>query len=249
MQMSEGGLSALTKPFEGCKLTAYRCPAGILTIGYGHTSAAGAPEVTEGMTITQEDANRILATDMVKFEKDVESLVKVELTQHQFDVLVDFCYNAGKGNLASSTLLKCVNAGQFDKVPAELQKWTRGGGKVLPGLVRRRNAEADWWTTGAKPIEEQEQRFTPDAPKQPTMADSKQGNTALVTSALGAAGAAKTVTDHASDIVGQAQSANDLMTQIQSLLSNTNFDIMIAVVVAGFAIWYFRKQHMEEHGV
>jgi len=66
---------------------------------------------------------------------------------------------------------------------------------------------------------------------------------------LGAAGAAKTVTDHASDIVGQAQSANDLMTQIQSLLSNTNFDIMIAVVVAGFAIWYFRKQHMEEHGV
>jgi len=249
MNMSEGGLNALTKPFEGCKLTAYRCPAGILTIGYGHTSAAGAPEVTEGMTITQEEANRILATDMVKFEKDVESLVKVELTQHQFDVLVDFCYNAGKGNLASSTLLKCVNAGQFEKVPTELQKWTKGGGKVLPGLVRRRNAEADWWNTGGKPIEEQEQRVTPDAPPVKTMADSKQGNTALATSALGVAGIAKTATDHASDIVGQAQSANDLFTQVQSLLSNTTFDLFLVVVLCGAAIWYFRSKHLEEHGV
>ena len=249
MQMSEGGLNALTKPFEGCKLTAYRCPAGILTIGYGHTSAAGAPEVKEGMTITQEDANRILAADMVKFENDVKSLVKVELTQHQFDVLVDFCYNAGKGNLASSTLLKCVNAGQFEKVPTELQKWTRGGGKVLPGLVRRRNAESEWWTTGGKPIEEQEHRATPDAPPVKTMADSKQGNTALATSALGVAGAAKTLTSNAQDYVGQAQSANDLFTQIQSLLSNTTFDMFAIIVLCGVAIWYFRSKHLEEHGV
>jgi lysozyme len=249
MKMSEGGLNALTKPFEGCKLTAYRCPAGILTIGYGHTSAAGEPKVTEGMTISQADADRILAADMVKFEDNVNALVKVELTQHQYDVLVDFCYNAGKGNLASSTLLKCVNAKQFDKVPAELQKWTRGGGKVLPGLVRRRNAESDWWATGGKPIEEHEQRTTPDAPPQPTMAQSKQGNTAIATSALGIAGAAKTASDHAQDIVSQAQSANDLFTQAQNLLSNTNFDIMIAVVLCGAAIWYWRSKHMEEHGL
>jgi lysozyme len=249
MKMSEGGLNALTKPFEGCKLTAYRCPAGILTIGYGHTSAAGAPEVTEGMTISQEDATRILSTDMEKFERHVDQLVKVQLTQHQYDVLVDFCYNAGAGNLASSTLLKCVNAGQYEKVPAELQKWTRGGGKVLPGLVRRRNAEADWWNTGGKPVEEQEQRITPDAPETKTMAQSKQGNTALATSALGVAGAAKTVTDQAQNFVGQAQSTSDLFTQVQTLLSNTNFLIFAAVVIAGAAIWYWRSKHLEEHGV
>lgn len=249
MNMSEGGLNALTKQFEGCKLTAYRCPAGILTIGYGHTSAAGAPEVTDGMTISQEDANRILAADMVKFENDVKALVKVELTQHQFDVLVDFCYNAGKGNLASSTLLKCVNAKQFDRVPTELQKWTKGGGKVLPGLVRRRNAETDWWNTGGKPVEEQEQRLTPDVPQTKTMADSKQGNTALATSAIGVAGVAKTAADHASDIVGQAQSANDLLTQVQGLLSNTTFDLFLVIVLCGAAIWYWRSKHLEEHGV
>ena len=249
MNMSEAGLHALTMQFEGCKLTAYRCPAGILTIGYGHTSAAGAPEVTEGMTISQEDANRILATDMIKFENDVKSLVKVQLTQHQFDVLVDFCYNAGKGNLASSTLLKCVNAGQYDRVPTELQKWTKGGGKVLPGLVRRRNAEADWWNTGGKPVEEQDQRITPDAPETKTMAQSKQGNTALATSALGVAGASKTVTDHAQDFVGQAQSTSDLFTQVQTLFSNTDFLIFAAVVLAGAAIWYWRSKHLEEHGV
>ena len=249
MKMSEGGLNALTKPFEGCKLTAYRCPAGILTIGYGHTSAAGAPKVEEGMEISQADANRILADDMVKFENDVTSLVKVELTQHQFDVLVDFCYNVGKGNLASSTLLKCVNAKQFDRVPAELQKWTKGGGKVLPGLVRRRNAESEWWTTGGKPIDEQEHRATPDAPPVKTMADSKQGNTALATSAIGVAGVAKTAADHASDIVSQAQSANDLLTQVQGLLSNTTFDLFLVIVLCGAAIWYFRSKHLEEHGV
>jgi lysozyme len=249
MNMSEGGLNALVKKFEGCELEAYRCPAKILTIGYGHTSAAGAPEVTEGMKITQEEASRILATDLVKFENYVKSLVKVDLTQHQFDVLVDFCYNAGEEHLATSTLLKYVNAGKFDKVPAELQKWTMGGGKVWPGLVRRRNAECDWWNTGGQPVDEQEQRITPDAPPVKTMADSKQGNTALATSALGVAGIAKTATDHASDIVGQAQSANDLFTQVQSLLSNTTFDLFLVVVLCGAAIWYFRSKHLEEHGV
>jgi len=249
MQMSEGGLNALTKQFEGCKLTAYRCPAGKLTIGYGHTSAAGAPEVTEGMTITQEQANQILASDMQKFERQVESLVKVELTQHQFDALVDFCYNEGKGNLVQSSLLRYVNAKQFDKVPAAFMLYNRADGQVLNGLIHRRAEEVKWWSSGEAPIDQEEMRATQDVPKAKTMADSKQGNTALVTSALGAAGAAKTVTDHAQDVVGQAQSANDLLTQIQGLLSNTNFDIMLAVVVAGFAIWYFRKQHMEEHGV
>ena len=133
MHMSQGGLDNLLKKFEGCKLKAYRCPAGVCTIGYGHTSAAGAPQVADGMIITQADADEILKRDIVKYEIAVMDLVKVKLTQNQFDVLVDFAYNAGVGNLKSSTMLKKINSGDLDAVPAELMKWTKGGGKVLPG--------------------------------------------------------------------------------------------------------------------
>jgi lysozyme len=254
MQMSQEGIDALLKKFEGCKLKAYRCPAGICTIGYGHTSAAGAPTVTDGMVITQQQCDDILRRDLVKYETAVHEMVEQPLTQHQFDVLVDFAYNAGVGNLKSSTLLKKVNAGQFDAVPAELMKWTKGGGKVLAGLVRRRQAESSWWLshemvpmTAAAAAEvadadDQEQRSTPDEVSVPSMATSSQGNAAIITAGLGGLGAAK-------QVAANAQDASDTADQIMGLLSNTNFLIMLAVVGLGGAIWWFRKQHMEEHGV
>ena len=187
MQMSQEGIDALLKKFEGCKLKAYRCPAGVCTIGYGHTSAAGAPAVTDGMVITQQQCDDILRRDLVKYETAVHEMVEQPLTQHQFDVLVDFAYNAGVGNLKSSTLLKKVNAGQFDAVPAELMKWTKGGGKVLAGLVRRRQAESAWWLshemvpmTAAAAAEvaeadDQEQRVSPDAVSDPLNGDQQSG--------------------------------------------------------------------------
>ena len=258
MQMSQEGINALLKKFEGCKLKAYRCPAGICTIGYGHTSAAGSPEVKDGMTLTQKQCDDILRTDLVKYETAVYNAVKQPLTQHQFDVLVDFAYNAGIGNLLSSTLLKKVNAASFNSVPAELMKWTKGGGKVLPGLVKRRQAESAWWmahdiapigtilpASGPKEDptdDEHEQRAEPDAVPVPSMADSKQGNAAIVTAGLGGLGMAK-------QVAANAQDASDTANQIMGLLSNSNFLIMLAVVGLGGAIWYFRKQHMEEHGV
>jgi len=249
MQMSQGGLDNLLKKFEGCKLKAYRCPANVCTIGYGHTNGAGAPMVNDGMTITQAQADDILRLDIVKFEVAVTDLVKVKLTQNQFDVLVDFAYNAGVGNLKSSTMLKKINSGDLDAVPAELMKWTKGGGKVLSGLVRRRQAESAWWTASAKPAtpeqvfdHEQEQRTDPDPVPVRTMADSKQGNAALLTAGLGGLGAAK-------EIAAQAKDASDVADQFMGLLSNTNFVIMVAIIGAGVAIWYWRKQHMDEHGV
>jgi len=258
MQMSQEGINALLKKFEGCKLKAYRCPAGICTIGYGHTSAAGAPAVKDGMSITQKQCDDILRADLVKYETAVQNVVKQPLTQHQFDVLVDFAYNAGIGNLLSSTLLKKVNAAQFDAVPAELMKWTKGGGKVLPGLVKRRQAESAWWMSHeisaisplagpSKPTEEptddeHEQRTEPDPVSVPSMSDSKQGNAAIITAGLGGLGMAK-------QVAANAQDASDTANQIMGLLSNTNFLIMLAIVGLGGAIWYFRKQHMEEHGV
>jgi len=193
------------------------------------------------MIITQADADDILKRDIVKYEIAVMDLVKVKLTQNQFDVLVDFAYNAGVGNLKSSTMLKKVNAGDLDAVPAELMKWTKGGGKVLPGLVRRRQAAGAWWSADQH-VEEQEQRTDPDPVPVRTMADSKQGNAALLTAGLGSVGVAK-------EVAAQAQDASDVANQFVGLLSNPNFVAMAAVVGLGAAIWYWRKKNMDQHGV
>lgn len=243
MKMSNAGIDAMLKKFEGCKLKAYRCPAGILTIGYGHTSAAGEPEVKEGMTITADQALEILHRDLGKYEKGVAGLVKVELTQNQFDVLVDFAYNAGVGALAKSGLLRAVNAGDFDRVPDELMKWTKGGGKVLPGLVKRRQAEAVWWRAHEHHSDDHhDHRSEPDPVPAKSMADSKQGNSAIAIGALGSVGAAQ-------QVVEQVQDANDLLDTVLGLLHKPSFVIMVVVVGIGGAIWYWRKKHLEEHGV
>lgn len=145
MRTGEKGI-ALIKKMEGCELEAYKCPAGIWTIGYGHTTAAGEPDVTEGMKITQREAAVILKQDLRKFEDAINRLVKVELSQSQFDALVSFVFNIGAGAFAKSTLLKKLNAGDYDAVPSELAKWSKAGKKVLKGLVARRAAEAALWS-------------------------------------------------------------------------------------------------------
>ena len=136
VQISEEGV-ALIRHFEGCSLDAYLCPAGVWTIGYGHTN-----EVKEGDTIDQEAAEAFLIEDLETFEQAVARLVKVPLTQQQFDALVSFTFNLGAGNLAASTLLRKLNNYQYTEVPEQLMRWVRAGGKVLDGLVKRRAAEA-----------------------------------------------------------------------------------------------------------
>lgn len=130
---------ALIKEFESVQLHAYKCPAGIWTIGAGHTG----PDVSPGMVITEGQADEILAGDLHKFEKAVNSAVKVPLTQNQFDALVAFTFNVGEGNLKSSTLLKLLNEGKYQEVPAQMLRWNKAGGKELAGLTRRRKAEGD----------------------------------------------------------------------------------------------------------
>lgn len=136
---------ALIKAHEGKRLTAYLCPANVLTIGYGHTSAAGDPRVTKGKKISEAEADVILVRDLATFERGVSRMVKSPLTQGQFDALVSFAFNCGLGALQNSSLLRKLNAGRHQDVPAELMKWTRGGGRELPGLVRRRREEAALW--------------------------------------------------------------------------------------------------------
>lgn len=136
MKISEEG-KALIKKFEGCELEAYRCPAGVWSIGFGHTKG-----VQQGDVWSQDHAEHMLDVELEEYEGYINDLVSVELEQHQFDALVAWVYNLGAGNLISSTLLVKLNAGEYADVPHEIQRWNKAGGEVLEGLVRRRKAEA-----------------------------------------------------------------------------------------------------------
>jgi lysozyme len=234
----------LIQQFEGRRLEAYKCPADVWTIGYGHTSAAGKPEVKPGMVITKQEANDILVRDLVRYEDAVNRLVKVPLTQNQFDALVSFTFNVGEGALAKSTLLKKLNAGDYDAVPAELMKWTKGGGKELPGLVRRRRAECAMWRSvnDDADIDTNQARTAPDAPKpKKTMAKSKEGNAAILTGGAAAVSAA-------SEVSRQVKETGDSLTSVFDMLKDPTFLLLLLIVVAAAAIWYWRRQRLEESG-
>ncbi|EMF5623396.1 lysozyme [Enterobacter hormaechei subsp. steigerwaltii] len=140
MQTSEKGI-ALIKEFEGCKLTAYQDSVGVWTIGYGWTQPVDGKPIRAEMTIKQETAERLLKTGLVSYESDVSRLVKVGMTQGQFDALVSFTYNLGARSLSTSTLLRKLNAGDYAGAADEFLRWNKAGGKVLNGLTRRREAE------------------------------------------------------------------------------------------------------------
>lgn len=127
----------LIKRFEGCRLQAYLCPAGVWTIGFGHTGT----DVHEGKRITMEEAERLLRDDLAHFERRVQQLVTAPLTQGQFDALVSFAFNVGLGAFERSTLLKKLNAEDYRGAAAQFSVWTKAGGRDLPGLIRRRREE------------------------------------------------------------------------------------------------------------
>jgi lysozyme len=135
MKYSKTGLQ-LTEQFEGCLLTAYQDQVGRWTIGYGHTAG-----VVPGQTCTPEEAEAMLAADTAWAVAIVNHMVRVPLTQGEFDALVDFTFNLGSGNFSHSTLLALVNQGNFTAAANEFQKWAHAGGVVVAGLLRRRIAE------------------------------------------------------------------------------------------------------------
>jgi len=149
---SEQGL-ALTKSFEGLRLTAYQDVAGIWTIGYGHVG----PAILANMTISEADAEALLRADLADAVACVNRAVRVEITQNQFDAMVDFCFNAGRGNFLQSTLLRKVNLEDFAGAAVQFGLWVHAGGEIVAGLMRRRKAEAvlfmeaDQPTPNAKP--------------------------------------------------------------------------------------------------
>ena len=236
MKTSAEGINHI-REFEGERLKAYKCSAGVWTIGVGHTSAAGAPEVSEGMTITAAESSTILARDLASFELGVEKMLEVKVTQAQFDVLVSFAFNCGLGSLKKSTLLKRVNEGNFDAVPAELMKWTKAGGKEIAGLVRRRRAEAKLWrgVDTEAPVDILEARLTPEQPKaSKSITQSKEANAAVAAGGLGTIAVAQ-------EVIPMVKEGGDILSSLSPTIL-----ILVVIVIAAGAVWYFRKQRLDE---
>ena len=135
----------LIKSFEGFYAKPYMCPASVPTIGYGTTRYPNGNKVTlKDVSITEQKGVEYLMDDLKTFEKYVDSYCRDDVNQNQFDALVSFCYNLGPNNLKSSTLLKKVNLNPSDpSILNEFLKWNKGGGIVLKGLTKRRQAESN----------------------------------------------------------------------------------------------------------
>jgi lysozyme len=258
---------ALIKEFESCLkpvpgrrgyFTTYVCPAGVLTIGWGHTNANGR-QFKAGDVWTQGECDAALREDIAVAERAVRRRVKVDLAQSQFDALASFVMNCGEGNFAKSTLLRKVNAKDFEGAAEEFGKWVNGGGKPLKGLVRRRKAEAELFRNGSHEIvragyrvdrqdaEPMPQGVDPAPGQVKPMVTSKIGNGSIAIGTGGlieAASVAKEALDKAKDV---KQGAEDLgaLDVLSHMVTMPSFWIAVAIVAAAGAIWYWRREHAQ----
>lgn len=139
---SQAGIDLIMQ-HEGYRQKAYLCPAGYWTIGYGATFYQDGQRVKKGDAISDFQAQKLLEFHLRVFEKEVDNATRDDLSQHQFDALVSFCFNVGPTNFKNSTLLRKVNANPNDPaISSEFAKWTKGNGRTLPGLVKRRSDES-----------------------------------------------------------------------------------------------------------
>lgn len=140
MKASSNGINLIIK-FEGFSPKVYICPAGYATIGYGHLIKDNEPYLAA--ELTKEEAQKLLGQDLSRFEKGIVTMTSAKLSQNQFDALCSFTFNLGLGAYQRSTLRMKINRGEYFDASLELLKWIRGGGRVLPGLVKRRHAERE----------------------------------------------------------------------------------------------------------
>lgn len=224
MITSQNGI-ALVKDFEGFRGKAYRCPAGVWTIGYGFTDG-----VKEGDTITREQADKRLVSELGYFEQVVNKHVKVALNQNQFDALVSFVFNVGEGNKyrdgfvrlkngKPSSLLKAINTGRFEDAPALFAQWNKVKGKPSTGLTRRRTAEAALFM---KTSDAEEMPQAVDSPNK-SLIKSKTMANASVAGGVGVALAVAPAIEPAGQIVEIAQN------------NTQGFLLVLGVVIIAFA--------------
>lgn len=137
----------LIKRWEGFRAEPYKCPAGVDTIGYGHTTTKSL--MKRGTKITEARAEKLLRSDLAIYEKAISEMVEVDLTDGQYGALVSWCFNVGVGAAQRSTLIRKLNAGDYDSVPRELARWNKIGNSVSSGLANRRAAEGGLWARGS----------------------------------------------------------------------------------------------------
>lgn len=173
MKINDAGLE-LIKSFEGVRLAPYKDPVGIPTIGVGATFYQDGRKVTMNDPImTDAQVTELLKFHLNKFEQDVSNLVKVPLNSNQFSALVSFAFNAGTGNLKTSTLLKKLNQLDYKGAADELLKWTKSKGQELPGLVRRRKAERELFLKleSSNVVQSAKDNQLPDGPSEQDISD------------------------------------------------------------------------------
>lgn len=215
---------ACIKRWEGLRLTAYRDVAGRLTIGYGHTAG-----VREGMTITEAEAEAWLRRDLAPAELAVDAAVTVPLTAPQFGALVSFVFNVGVNAFRASTLLRKLNAGDYEAVPRELLRWTKADGRQVAGLVNRRNAEIGLWSKGSHVVS------APVRPAEPVkpIVSGKAARGAVIGTAV-------------TPIVAQMADLAAPVAAIRAALSDaTGWELaaVVAVIVAaGLAAWVWARR-------
>jgi len=169
----------MIKRWEGFRPLAYLCPANVWSIGYGHTKTA-----REGMKVTQAEAEALLRQDLDEIVAALATAIRVPLSDQQSAAILSWAYNVGVGAAQRSTLLRKLNAGDYAAVPEELMRWVRARGKVLPGLVNRRSAEAGLWVLGSHVAGRES--LAPTAPEPETIvsaAGTDTGKGALATAA------------------------------------------------------------------
>lgn len=250
--------AALIMAFENClaptgdgRFKTYICPAGVLTIGWGHTNDHGR-SFRAGDVWTKSQCNTAFAEDMAGFEIAVKRLVKVGLKQDQFDALLSFSYNCGDGNLSTSTLLRKVNVGDFAGAAREFARWNRGGGKVLAGLTRRRASEALLFqgipdnNYDGKPdaiFAQAPMAQAVDAPQPEKPLYQSKIVQAATTIGIGTGGdAISTVSDTASQVALLKSNAEQagFFDIVQRLMQNPRFLLALVLIIAVGLIIYWR---------
>ncbi|MGH6874585.1 MAG: lysozyme, partial [Aestuariivirgaceae bacterium] len=228
---------ALIRKFEGLRTCAYRDAVGVWTIGYGHTSMAGPPRVARGMKITRKEAASILARDLAVFAEGVAALLKAPLSDCQFSALVSFAYNVGLENFRKSSVLRAVNAGDCSAVPRRLSLWVKAGGRVLPGLINRRAAEAALFMQGTSPARRSDSKSA-QAPKREPV-EPVQGR-AMHRSSINLAAALSAVTGVVSSL---AAGVSDLA----GIVDGRTLAIAAALVIVSAAIWIIRERRLKSY--
>lgn len=233
---------------------------GTLTIGYGHTDAAGWPKIARNMQITSTQADELLDADLKPCKEAVLRRVKVKLAQGQFDCLVSFVFNAGEGSLAQLLKSTGLNKGNYDQVPKHLMQYVLSKGERMQGLVNRRAGEVALWGREEdeprdldEPASDQPEVFSPKAERAPppgSIVESKTAGAAVATAAAGTIATIQTANENAGVIKAARDNAADLglFDALGRAVHTPWFPALIIILAAtGFIVWDRWRKLQNDH--